>query len=142
VDRAQEGDQRMSETKTRIVTIGSVQTKSGESGEGDSKRKWRRYSLIDPDDKFVGSTFSGTIGKFLQDHEGQRVEVDIEEKPGREGGTLRDLLDAREPGAGTAAPAGAVNDDAVVAALNRIAIVLEKLAEREAKTFDPETIPF
>lgn len=89
----------MSEKKTRIVTVGSVETKSGESGD----RKWRRYGLKDEDDRFIGSTFSSTVGKFLQEHEGKRVEVDVEEKEGRDGVTLRDLLDAREPSASASA---------------------------------------
>lgn len=83
----------MSEKKTRQVVVGGVETKSSPP---DAERKWRRYSLKDPDDKFVGSTFSSTVGKFLQDHEGKRIEVDIEEKEGTGGGTLRDILDARE----------------------------------------------
>lgn len=84
---------------TRTVTVGSIQTKTGKNGD----RTWRRFSLLDPDDKFVGSTFSGTVGKFLQEHEGQRIEVDIEEKQG-ESGTLRDLIDAREAVTATAEP--------------------------------------
>lgn len=84
---------------TRTVTVGSIQTKTGKNGD----RTWRRFSLLDPDDKFVGSTFSGTVGKFLQEHEGQRIEVDIEEKQG-ESGTLRDLIDAREVVTTTAEP--------------------------------------
>jgi hypothetical protein len=123
---------------TKQVVVGGVETKSGET----NGRKWRRFSLKDDSDKFVGSTFSSTVGSFLQAHEGQRIEVELDEKQGSEGATLRDLVDAREITAG--AGGEVVNDDAVVAALNRIAVVLEKLAAREEahETFDPDAIPF
>jgi len=119
----------MSETKTRQVIVGGVETKSGETGD----RKWRRYSLKDPDDKFVASTFSGTIGKFLQEHEGKRIEVDIEEKEGRDGGTLRDLMDAREvTSAAAASPNGSAPAGGFVGGQERHEAIAREVAVKAA----------
>lgn len=77
--------------ETRTVTVGSVAKKS----DVTNGRRWTRYSLLDSDDKFVGSTFDKHIADALDEYGGQLIEVDLEVKEGREGAKLYDLKAVR-----------------------------------------------
>jgi len=85
-----EGKDGQVTTETRTVTVGSVAKKKGNT----NNRDWVRYSLMDEDDKFVGSTFDKKIGEALDEYAGKSVEVDLDVKQG-EKGKLYDLTAVR-----------------------------------------------
>jgi hypothetical protein len=97
-------------TETRTVTVGSV---ARQHAPASSQRKWVRYSLMDAEDKFVGSTFDKAIGEALDGFGGQTVEVDLEVKDGDRGAKLYDLKAVRlapSGGASGSAPTPAERD--------------------------------
>lgn len=96
-------------TETRTVTVGSVAKKTGTT----NGKTWTRYSLMDDDDKFVGSTFDKHIFDALEGYGGKAIEVDLDVRDG-ERGKLYDLKAVRLANGNGSAPSPAEKHSTIV----------------------------